>query len=95
MAARFAAFICPIPPVTVALKYLVRAVRFMRFCAGLDYAGVVPETHGSAFMRDFFLVGHKVDYRIGGKLVEFRRIRLLDAEYVSRELDRGDLKPET
>ena len=67
-----------------------------RRCAAAlrQHARICAEAHRAALLGDGLLFGHDINDGMLGKLIEFRRMRILPAQHVPRELDHGDLHTE-
>src|SRR5579875_418741 len=63
--------------------------------AGSEAAGPDAEPHRPALLRNFTLIGHDVDDRVLGGVVEFGAVRQVRMEQIPGELDDRNLHPQT
>ena len=77
--------------VAVALEDLLGAVERPGAASLGEHAGILPQAHGAALGRDAPLIGHQVDHRMDGGGVKLRRVGVIPAQHVARELDDGNL----
>ena len=81
--------------VAVALGDLVGAVGPVGKAVVVgDAAGIGPQAHGAALLRDAPLVGHQVDDRVGGGLRQLAGVGVGHAAHVAGKLHHGHLHPQ-
>ena len=78
--------------VTMALGNLQRAICCCSLGAFNDHAGIGAQTHGAALVIDVFLIGHDVNYLMGGVFVELGGSGSFKAGNVAGELAHGGLQ---
>src|SRR6478672_6544878 len=71
----------------MALADLEVTVDALRQRVRLDLAGPRAQTHGAAQLVDAAQLAQLIDDAVGGRLIEFARVRAFKPAHVARELD--------
>ncbi len=74
---------------------LIGTIQSMHQCVRHYFAWICTKPHGTAFLRNTYLIRHRIDHMMAGRCIEFAGISTVKTCCVAGPFDHCDLEPKT